>query len=264
MRGGGGAEPEPEFDIVLVVAEGRRRFCQVALVQEQEPAEDAPADAHGDGELAGGVLDLAAQRFPDVGQFDAVAELRGGVEDRGGQHPIGAEQVWLAPVVCRQVPDTRLADQAVRVEGVRAHRTVAAVLVAYPHPAAAEGRLLQHVEMTGGLGGAAPAHRVDQDAPAGELRAGALLIWQRCHQLAQRGADRLAETQAQVGAGRSGQQDEQRAGFLGSQAGDVGAVAGRERNTAERAAHRVDRDARRGQGLHIAHDRPHRDFEVAG
>ena len=54
MRGGGGAEPEPEFDIVLVVAEGRRRFCQVALVQEQEPAEDAPADAHGDGELARG------------------------------------------------------------------------------------------------------------------------------------------------------------------------------------------------------------------
>ncbi len=247
-----------------VVAPGWRRLCQLAFQQQQEPAEHLPANPHGHRELAREALDLPAELLPDVGELHPVAEPGRGVKRPGGQDPVGTEQVRHAPVVCRQVPDARLADQAVRVEGVGAHRAVAAVPVAQLHPAAAEGRLLQHFQVLGRLGGPAPAHRVDEDPPAGEFRAGPLLVGQRRHQLAQRGPDRVPETQSEVGAGRAGQQHQQRTGLLGGQPGDVGAVARHQGDPAERAADRVDRDSRRRQPFHISHDRPHRDAQPAG
>jgi len=70
--------------------------------------------------------------------------------------------------------------------------------------------------------------------------------------------------QPQVGVGGAGQQHEQGAGFLRGEPGDVRAVAGQQGDAAIRAAHGIDRHARRGQRLDVPHDRADRHLQAPG
>jgi len=148
-------------------------------------------------------------------------------------------------VIGDQVPDTRLVDQPVGIKSVGAHLAVAAVPVAKAQPAVGEDGFLGGGQVClRAVRPAAPPDRVDEDAPAGQVRLRPVRGGQGRHHLSQRRAERLP--QAQVGVGAAGQQDEQRAGLVSGQAGDVGAESGQQRDAAVRAAHGVDGHAGRG------------------
>ena len=176
---------------------------------------------------------------------------------------VGAEQLGFEVVVGDQVPDPGLVDQAVGVQGVAAHAAVLAMAIAQAQAPVRKDGLLQCREVSGWAHRwLAPAGRVDQDAPAGQVGVGAVGGGQGGHELAQRRADGLA--QAQLGVRAARQQHEQGAGLFGGQAGDVGAVARQQRDPAVRATHGVDRHPGRGQRLDVAHDGAHRHLQTLG
>lgn len=64
----------------------------------EEPGQDRVADAGGDGERGGDVVDATARGLPHIGQLEAVAALGGLVDDGGGQGTVGAEEAGVAVV----------------------------------------------------------------------------------------------------------------------------------------------------------------------
>lgn len=78
-------------------------------------------------------------------------------------------------------------------------------------------------------------------------------LGQRCHDLAQRRADGLSQTQ--IGVGPVGEEHEQCAGLVGRQTRDIGPVTGHQRDPAVAPALGVHRHTGRGQGLHVSEDR---------
>ena len=77
-----------------------------------------------------------------------------------------------------------------------------------------------------------------------------------------RGRELAAEAELGRRPGHAGR--EERLRLVGGQPGEPRAIAAREPVAAGGPAHGVDRDARRGERLHVAVDRPHRDLEPLG
>ena len=75
---------------------GRGGSSEVGCVDAQEHGQDLVADAGGDGEWSGDVVDAAAQGFPHLGQLQAVAAPGGLGEDGGGLGPVRAEEPGFA------------------------------------------------------------------------------------------------------------------------------------------------------------------------
>lgn len=160
-----------------------------------------------------------------------------------------------------QVPDARLEHQAVRREPSR-HPHPAPPLVPHLEDLLVPYRLRDLVEVVRPFDVLEPPGDVQVEAlpdPAGpvpELRR------ERRHQLQLRRREDTAEPELGGGVRRS--REEQRLGLVGGEAGEPGAVPAEQAVSAGRATISVDRDARRGQRLDVAVDRPDRDLELGG
>ncbi len=152
--------------------------------------------------------------------------------------------------------------EAVRVEGVRPRFGGAAVAVAQPHPAVREDGRVERVQIDGRTRCLHPARGVHQDPAAGQLGSGPVGFGQRGHHLAQRGAQRLVEAERAVGA--LGGQDEQRAGLVRRQSGDIRTEARQQGDPAVPAALGVDGDTGGGKGLDVAVDGAHGHLQALG
>ena len=194
--------------------------------------------------------------LPEGCEVEARRPLEAVLAHTRGHESRDAVHAHARASVGNEVPRTGLEHEAKRIE--RAANGLRPFAVPGRETAAAPDRRCERRQMRGLVLAAEPASRVEVKEPHGPL--GSLLeLGRQCCQDLQA---RVREHPAKPELGRRA--DEQGFRLVARQTGEPGAVAACEPVAARRAAQRLDRHPRGGEGLRVALDRPLRHLELFG